>query len=59
MMKDRLRTLYLDANGVGSTIIGVDTILRGIFGYKNGDLPPKPLRRYPKVNLYFAELRDG
>src|SRR4051812_12401650 len=53
-----LRTLYLDANGIGRTIILVDTVLRGVFGYGNGDLPPRFLRRYPKANVLFAELRD-
>ena len=57
-MKHRLRTLYLTANGVGSQIILVDTVLRGIFSYREGDRPPAMLRRYPYINLLFAELRD-
>ena len=48
----------MEANGVGSTIIKVDTVLRGIFGYDNGAVPPKALRRYPKINLLFGELAD-
>jgi hypothetical protein len=58
MPRERLRTLYLDANGTGRTIVLVDTILRGLMRYRNGDLPPSFLRKYPKVNLLFAELRD-
>jgi len=57
-MKDRLLTLYLDANGVGSRIILVDTILRGALGYRDGDQPPKWLRHNQWVNTFFAELQD-
>lgn len=58
MRKDRIKTLYLDANGVGSEIIFVDTVLRGVLGFKNGDKPPPYLQRYPRAHLLFAELRD-
>jgi hypothetical protein len=58
MVKNQLKTLYLDGNGVGRTIIFVDTVLRGFLGYRNGDEPPKFLRNYPKAKLLFAELRD-
>jgi hypothetical protein len=58
MPRDRLRTLYLHANGSGSTIVFVDTVLRGVLRYRDGDLPPSFLRRYSTVNLLFAELRD-
>jgi hypothetical protein len=57
-MKHRLRTLYLEANGVGSRMIIADTLLRRIFGYRDGAVPPKPLSRYPWANALFAELRD-
>lgn len=57
-MKDRLRTLYLEANGVGSQVIIADTVLRGLLGYCDGAVPPAPLRRYPWINALFAELRD-
>ena len=57
-MKDRLRTLYLDANGVRSQMLIVDTVLRGMLGYRNGDRPPAPLRRYAWINSLFSELRD-
>ncbi len=57
-MKDRIRVLYLEANGSGSQIIWIDTVLRGIFGYRDGALPPQPLRRYRNINLLFAELAD-
>ncbi|MBV8772682.1 MAG: glycosyltransferase family 1 protein [Deltaproteobacteria bacterium] len=56
--RNPVRVLYLEANGVGSRIIWVDTVLRGILGYQNGALPPRPLRRYPKINLLFGELAD-
>ena len=58
MKKDRLKTLYLDANATGPTVIKTDTILRGIFGYKDGAKPPAFLRRYPGVVDMFAHLRD-
>src|SRR3954453_16813223 len=57
-MRDRLRTLYLDGNGVGSRIILVDTLLRGLLGYHDGDQPPRMLRRREYVKKLFAELRD-
>ncbi len=57
-MKDRLRVLYLDANGVGSQVILADTLLRGVFGYKDGDQPPRWLRHKPSVTSLFGLLRD-
>lgn len=57
-MKERLRTLYLEANGVGSSVVIADTVLRGLFGYSDGAAPPAPLRRYAWINALFAELRD-
>jgi hypothetical protein len=48
----------LESNGTGSQIVWVDTVLRGVFGYQNGALPPPPLRRYRKINLLFGELAD-
>jgi hypothetical protein len=57
-MKDRLRTLYLDCSGIASLMVPTDTLLRGLLGYKDGDLPPPGLRRSVRVNKLFAELRD-
>ena len=57
-MKERLRTLYLEANGVGSQVIIADTVLRGILGYCDGAIPPRRLRRYRWISTLFAELRD-
>lgn len=57
-MKDRLRTLYLEQNGVGPQVIVADTVLRGILGFGDGAAPPAPLRRYRWANALFAELRD-
>jgi glycosyl transferase family 1 len=54
----RMRTLYLDANGVGWRIVAIDTLLRGIFRYSDGDLPPMPLRRVRPVAALFRQLRD-
>ena len=54
----RMRTLYLDANGVGWRSVVIDTLLRGIFGYRDGDLPPKPLRRFRPAAALFRQLRD-
>jgi spore maturation protein CgeB len=56
--RDRIKTLYFDANGVGQQILFVDTVLRGVFGYQDGDIPPQRLRRFAKINLLFSELRD-
>ena len=58
MKKDRIKTLYLDANGSGSQVIKTDTILRGIFRYRDGASPPAFLRRYPSIVELFAYLRQ-
>src|SRR4051812_7237485 len=58
MKIERLRILYLDANGIGSQIVFVDTVLRGILGYKDGDPPPRFLRGRSRYDSLFAELRD-
>jgi hypothetical protein len=53
MPSKKLRTLYLAANGFGRTMIVTDTILRGIFGLKDGSKAPRWLRRYHfAANLY-------
>jgi hypothetical protein len=57
-MKDRLRTLYLDCSGIASLMVPTDTVLRGIFGYRDGDRPPALLRSCAWANAWFAELRD-
>ena len=54
----RMRTLYLDANGVGWRIVAIDTLLRGIFRYGDRDSPPMPLRRFRPVAALFRQLRD-
>jgi glycosyl transferase family 1 len=57
-MATRISTLFLHANGFGATIVGVDTILRGLLGYDDGAAPPRMLGRIPLVRNAFAELRD-
>jgi len=57
-VKDRLRTLYLDANGCGRQVIRADTVLRGIFGYRDGAAPPWVLRRSRRVADLFSYLRQ-
>lgn len=57
-MTTRISTLFLHANGVGRAIVGVDTILRGVFRYDDGAAPPAMLRRMSLVRNAFAELRD-
>jgi len=54
----RIRTLYLDANGVGWRSVLIDTLLRGLFRYRDGDLPPSPLRRFRPAAALFRQLRD-
>ncbi len=56
--RDRLRTLYLDSNGAGPWMVRIDTILRGILGFKDGDPPPGFLKRFRKMRWYFGWLRD-
>lgn len=57
MNRNRLKALYLDANGFGAQMVLVDTVLRGILGYRDGDLPPRALRRSGRINALFAALR--
>jgi len=57
-MKKTIFTLYLDANSYGWKIVLFDTVLRGIFGYRDGDRPPQLLRRVPGVANLFSWLRD-
>lgn len=59
MTRDRIRTLYLDANGVGRPMIEADTILRGIFRLDDGAKPPPILRRSRRIRQMFAHLRDA
>jgi hypothetical protein len=53
----KLSTLFLYANGVGRRVIAIDTVLRGIFGFKDGDLP-RALRPFSTARALFAYLRD-
>lgn len=57
-VSSKLSTLYLYANGIGSRIVMIDTLLRGVLGYGDGDPPPRPFRRVSKIRNAFAELRD-
>ena len=57
-MRDRIKTLYLDANGCGRQVIRADTILRGVFGYRDGAPPPWVLRRSRRVAELFSYLRQ-
>jgi Glycosyl transferases group 1 len=57
-VKERLRTLYLEANGVGTQVVIADTVLRGLLGYRDGAIPPRRLQRYRWISTLFAELRD-
>lgn len=56
-MKARLKTLYLEANGFGRQVMRSDTILRGIFRYGDGAIPPRILRRSARVRNLFAYLQ--
>lgn len=56
-MKARLKTLYLEANGFGRPVMRADTILRGIFRYGDGAIPPRILRRSARVRNLFAYLQ--
>lgn len=59
MRRERLRALYLDANGFGARMMLVDTVLRGILRYEDGDLPPKLLRRFSRISALFSGLRQA
>jgi len=57
-VRNRIKTLYLDANGCGRQVIRADTVLRGIFGYRDGAVPPSVLRRSTRVAELFSYLRQ-
>jgi len=56
-VKARLKTLYLEANGFGRQVMRADTILRGIFRYGDGAIPPRILRRSARARNLFAYLQ--
>src|SRR5262245_38209073 len=57
-MSKKLRTLYLESNGFGRTVVITDTVLRGILGVKTGAKPPKWAERYPYIVNFYAHLAD-
>ena len=57
-MKERLSALYLDCKRAGPPNFLVDTVLRGVLGYKDGDRIPRLLRNNARLQALFAELRD-
>src|SRR5262245_24323993 len=57
-MVQKLRTLYLHANGFGRTVVLTDTILRGIFKLETGAKPPNWLARAGYIRNLYAHLRD-
>lgn len=52
------RTLFLDLNGTGNVVLTAATLLRGVFGFKDGAQPPAFLNGNDKVRTLFAHLRD-
>jgi hypothetical protein len=54
--RDRLRTLYVEANGFDRDMYLTDTLLRGVFGYRDGARPPRFARRFPRVVEMFDRL---
>jgi hypothetical protein len=57
-MKERLSALYLDCKRAGPPNFLVDTVLRGVLGYEDGDRIPRLLRNNARLQALFAELRD-
>ena len=58
MSRERLRTLFLSQNGTGRPVLWTDTVLRGIFGLKDGTPCPPRLARYERIRVMFALLQD-
>ncbi|MCA3265827.1 MAG: glycosyltransferase family 1 protein [Azospirillum sp.] len=58
MSRARRKTLYLDRNGIGRGVMLAATILRGVFGRKDGDRPPSALARVPGVARLFGYLQN-
>lgn len=57
-MQKKLKTLYLTANGFGKVVVTTDTVLRGIFGAKDGTPPPALFRNNKYVVNLYAHLRQ-
>lgn len=51
-------TLFLDLNGIGPTVMTSATLLRGLFGIKDGAQPPSLLRRNAGIRNLYAHLQD-
>lgn len=52
------KTLFLDLNGIGRTVMASATLLRGLFGLKDGAQPPDWLRDNAVVRDLYAHLQD-
>jgi hypothetical protein len=54
----KLKTLFLCANGTGVRRVAIETVLRGVFRFKDGE-PPRALRRFARARSLFGYLRDA
>ncbi|WP_342740130.1 glycosyltransferase [Bradyrhizobium sp. B117] len=52
------RTLFLDLNGIGTTVMASATLLRGVLGLKDGAQPPGLLRGSATARTLYAHLQD-
>jgi hypothetical protein len=52
------RTLFLDLNGIGPTVMASATLLRGVFRLKDGARPPNLLRSSAIIRKLYAHLQD-
>lgn len=52
------KTLFLDLNGTGRVVLTAATVLKGVFGFKDGASPPSLLRHGLVVRTLFAHLKD-
>lgn len=52
------RALFLDLNGIGNSVLAAATVLRGLFGIKDGTQPPEVLRGSAVVRNLYAHLQD-
>lgn len=56
-MKKR-KTLFLDLNGTGRVVLAAATVLRGLFGLREGARPPVLLRRSLMAQNVYAHIKD-
>jgi hypothetical protein len=58
-MSKKLRTIYLESNGFGRAVVTTEAVLRGIFGCKTDDRPPRWIERYSFFVDFYGHLANS